>query len=153
MKCLSEYIKESQITEMASNLSNFRMLIINLKNQIIENWCLVHWCDLNPDNDISKRLRNHWVSELKSYMYRIVEVKLKSGRKDKVIQDELIKHYELDDHNEIADVIRDKFKEENLGKYVINISFDCADKALEICKVLSTNNKDDIEEYINGYLG
>ena len=153
MKSLFEYIKEAQITEMTFNLDKFRMLISNLKNQIIENWCLVYWCDLNPDNEISKRLRNHWASELKSYMNNIVEVKLKSGRKDKIINNVIINDYELNDHNEIADIIRDKFNKEGLSKYIINISFDCANHINEICNILSTNNKEDIKAYIQGYLG
>ena len=153
MKSLYKYIKESQILEMSLNLNKFKDKIDGIYIQLIQNWCLVRWCDLNQDNDISKRLRNHWASELKSNMFVIQKEKLKSGRKDKVIKNELINHYELDDYNEIADIIRDKFSKECLSKYVINISFDCAEHINEICKVLSTNNKYDIEEYINGYLG
>lgn len=153
MKSLSEYISTFQINEMADSLDDFKKTIRDHRLQILQNWCLVRWCDLNPDNDISKRLRSHRTTELKSQMLKIVTSKLKAGKKSKVIKKQWIDRYELDDYNSVADAIRDKFKEEKLGKYVANISFDCAENALEICNILSTNNINDVEEYINGYLG
>ena len=110
MKTLIEYIESSAITEMAKSLSDFKQLVSDLSDQIIENWCLVKWCDMYPNELTSKRLRNHWASELKSYLYKISRERLKSGRKDKVIKDEWIKHLELNDTYIISDVIRDKFE-------------------------------------------
>lgn len=152
MKSLYNYIKTRQINEMAQNLSAFKDLVRNLHKQILENWCLVKWCDMYPDELTSKRLRNHWVTELKASMLKIVEIKLKSGNKDKAIKKEWIELYELNDATEVADNIRDKFNKEGLEKYINIISEECAKSALEICKVLSSNNKN-LNDYIQGELG
>ena len=57
---LVDYIyKNEQINKMATKLTTFRLLLHNLYKQIIENWCLINWCDMNQDELISKRLRNH----------------------------------------------------------------------------------------------
>ena len=105
-----------------------------------------------PEEQISKRLRNHCCTELKASMLKIVEIKLKSGNKDKVIKKEWIELYELNDATEVADNIREKFNDECLEKYINIISEECANSALEICKVLSSNNKN-LNDYIQGELG
>ena len=53
---------------------------------------------------------------------------------------------------EIQDIIRDKFNEEGLSKYVNQIAEICSKHINEICNVL-LYDKYKIEEYINGYLG
>lgn len=45
-------------------------------------------------------------------MFRISEEKLKSGRKDKVIKNEWIDHFELNDKDNITNIIRNKFNKE-----------------------------------------
>ena len=151
MKNLLEYVEESTILEMSLNLSKFKDLLYNLSKQIIENWCLVKWCDMHPDELTSKRLRSHCSTELKAYMFRISEEKLKSGRKDKVIKNEWIDHFELNDKDNITNIIRNKFNKEGLEKYINIISKECAKSANDICNVLS-GNKDDIESYIECYI-
>ena len=59
MKTLIEYIESNIITEIAKSLSDFKQLVSDLSDQIVENWCLVKWCDIYPDELTSKRLRNH----------------------------------------------------------------------------------------------
>ena len=152
MKNLSEFLKNLYITEMAIHLGEFRTKSEGIINQIIENWCLVKWCDLNPDNDISKRLRNHWTSELNSVMIKISNMKLKCGRKDKALKNLIIDTLEYNDSTNIAIQIRDKFNEEGLSKYVNQMSEICSKHINEICNVL-LYDKYKIEEYINGYLG
>ena len=151
MKNLLEYVEESTILEMSLNLSKFKDLLYNLSKQIVENWCLVKWCDMHPDELTSKRLRSHWSTELKAYMFRISEEKLKSGRKDKVIKNEWIDHFEFNDKDIITNVIRNKFNKEGLEKYINVMAEECAKSANDICNILS-GNKEDIESYIEGYI-
>ena len=153
MKTLIEYIESSVITEMAKSLSDFKQLVSDLSDQIIENWCLVKWCDMYPNKLTSKRIRNHWASELKSYLYKISREHLKSGRKDKVIQDEWIKHLELNDTYIISDIIRDKFEKEGLEKYIYRVGAECAKSSSEICNVLNSKSPKEIEDYFYGYMG
>lgn len=41
MKTLIEYIESNIITEIAKSLSDFKQLVSDLSDQIVENWCLV----------------------------------------------------------------------------------------------------------------
>lgn len=141
-----------QISEMATKLSDFRMDVKNVINQIIENWCLVKWCDDNPNELISNRLRNHWATELKGYMNFIAGINLKSGKKDKVLKSILIDDLELDYGNSISIIIRKKFDKEGLSKYINKISFECANQINRIINILASN-ENDVEEYIKGEIG
>lgn len=152
MKSLIEFLHDSQITEMARNLHSFKDLVSDMSSQIVQNWCLVKWCDLYPDNNISKRLRNHWCTELKSMMLKITNERLKSGGKQKVIKQEWINHLELNNPDEIANIIRNKFHKEGLSKYIYKISVECANSSDEITNVLSTD-KYCVEEYLDSYIG
>lgn len=149
MKNLKDIIRESLIYEMADNLSTFRLKLQDIMPQVIENWCLVKWCDMNPDELTSKRLRNHWATKLKAYMNKIVDRKVKCGRKDKVIISSIIDEMELNDKNEVANLIRNKFTKEGLEKYINVMAEECANNIKIICNVLS-KTKYDVEDYVSG---
>jgi hypothetical protein len=152
MKSLTEYIYKSSINEMAIKRGDFELRVWNAESQIIQNWCLVYWCDRYSEN--SKAInRNHWANELKAHMKNIVNDKIKGGKKNKVIEKVIIDDDELNDSNRIANIIRDKFAEEGLGKYVNIISRDCANHIKEICGILASNNNYAVDEYVNGMIG
>ena len=149
MKSLTEYICNISIFEMAYKFGDFNNKLINLSEQIVQNWCLVKWCDLNPDNDISKRLRNHWASELKSYILQIVNIKLKSGRKDKAVRNILINTLELDNQSQVINYISYKFNKEHLSLYTNIIVQEFAEHIYGICDILSvTNNTELVDNYL-----
>lgn len=127
MKNLSECLINSMINEMAYTKSQFEFKLDNLADQILQNWCLVKWCDDNPKEQKSVNPRNHWASELKGHMKTIINISLKSGRKDKVIKNVLIDRLELNDSTQVARRIRDKFNKEELSKYINTISQACSD--------------------------
>lgn len=149
MKNLKDIIRESLIYEMADNLSTFRLKLQDIMPQVIENWCLVKWCDMNPDELTSKRLRNYWATELKAHINKIVDRKVKCGRKDKVIISSIIDEMELNDKNEVANLIRNKFTKEGLEKYINVMAEECANNIKIICNVLS-KTKYDVEDYVSG---
>lgn len=151
MKNLSEFLKNFYITEMAIKLGEFRNNSEGIINQIIENWCLVRWCDMYPNELNSKRLRNHWATELINHMLRINNIKLKGSRKDKALHNLVIKTLEYNDWIEIAKVIRNKFNEEGLENYVTITSEECANNIENICNILCSD-ENDIKEYVNGYM-
>ena len=151
MKNFSEFLKNFYITEMAIKLGEFRNNSEGIINQIIENWCLVKWCDMYPNELTSKRLRNHWVTELINHMLRINNIKLKGSRKDKALHNLVIKTLEYNDWIEIAKVIRNKFEKERLEKYINIISEECANNIENICNILCSD-ENTIKEYVNGYL-
>ena len=151
MKNFSEFLKNFYITEMAIKLGEFRNNSEGIINQIIENWCLVKWCDMYPNELTSKRLRNHWVTELINNMLRINNIKLKGSRKDKALHNLVIKTLEYNDWIEIAKIIRNKFEKERLEKYINIISEECANNIENICNILCSD-ENTIKEYVNGYL-
>lgn len=151
MKNLSEFLKNFYITEMAIKLGEFRNNSEGIINQIIENWCLVRWCDMYPNKLTSKRLRNHWATELINHMLHINNIKLKGSRKDKALHNLVIKTLEYDNSIEVANIIRNKFDEEILENYVTITSEECANNIENICNILCSN-ENTIKEYVNGYM-
>ena len=151
MKNFSEFLKNFYITEMAIKLGEFRNNSEGIINQIIENWCLVKWCDMYPNELKSKRLRNHWALELINNMLRINNIKLKGSRKDKALHNLVIKTLEYNDWIEIAKIIRNKFEKERLEKYINIISEECANNIENICNILCSD-ENTIKEYVNGYM-
>ena len=151
MKNFSEFLKNFYITEMAIKLGEFRNNSEGIINHIIENWCLVKWCDMYPNELTSKRLRNHWALELINNMLRINNIKLKGSRKDKALHNLVIKTLEYNDWIEIAKIIRNKFEKERLEKYINIISEECANNIENICNILCSD-ENTIKEYVNGYL-
>lgn len=151
MKNFSEFLKNLYITEMAIKLGEFRNNSEGIINKIIENWCLVKWCDMYTNELTSKRLRNHWATELINHMLRINNIKLKGSRKDKALHNLVIKTLEYNDCIEIAKVIRNKFEKERLEKYINIISEECANNIENICNILCSD-ENTIKEYVNGYM-
>lgn len=154
MKSLSDYIINSHINEMANSKSDFEKILYSFVGQIIENWCLVKLCDLYPSQQFYQT-RNHWASELKSYMQRIYKFKIKSNNKHryKYIYNIFVNSYELNDKEEVKDWIRNKFNKENLSKYINIVSEERANNINEICKVLADTNINTIDDYVDGKIG
>lgn len=161
MKSLTEYINNCYITEMANSLNDFERLLDNVLEQLIENWCLIRFCDLYPTLNISKQNRNHWCAEFKSYANKIINTKIKSGRKDKAIKRVIINKAELNDWNEVANIIRNKLcttfveqslhvNKEGLSKYIYKLSNECANNINNICNILSTDDKNNVDDYLFG---
>lgn len=127
MKTLIEYINENIIVEMACDRSKFSNLVLSHLQQIIENWCLVYYCNKYDNKNLNK---NHWASELKAQLLTIITQKTKHIDRKKVIIDCIINKAELDDSKSIYDLIFYKLnKKEHIN---INIVYD-------ICKAVKEN--------------
>lgn len=151
MKSIVECIKNSIINEMACGLSDLKTKVDNIADQILQNWCLVKLSDEYSDKSFAIN-RQHWATELRTHMNSIAKMRLKSGRKDKAIRSVWIDTLDLNDNVEVAKAIRSKFNDEGLQKYVNKISYECADAADEIVKVLASS-PEEVESYIQGELG
>lgn len=151
MKNLNNYIVDSIIYEMAVSKSDFINKVSNLTCQIIENWCLIKLCDLYPDKSFFIN-RNHWCTELKSYILNIINTNIKTNNKHKYkyIQHELIDAYELNDKGNVSRLVRSKFNKEGLEKYINIIAEECSKSIYDICKILASDNINDIDDYIDG---
>ena len=128
-------------------LSDFKQLVEDLSTQIIENWCLIKWCDECPITYTANHLKDNYINALKSCLHKISKEHLESIQKEKIIQNIWIKHLKLNDTNVIIDIIRNKFEKEDLGTYVVNIAEKCSKSLFDIIKVLCINSPIKIERY------
>lgn len=136
MKTLIEYLNENIIVEMACDRSKFSNLVLSHLPQIIENWCLVYYCNKYDNGNLNK---NHWLSELKTQLLTIIKQKTKHIDRKKVIIDCIINKAELNDSKSIYDLVYYKLnKKEHID---INIVYD-------ICKVVKQNINEIIELFL-----
>jgi hypothetical protein len=137
--------KKGYITEMALHKKDFVTLLLDLKDQLIENWCLCAYCSLyDKTNDNF----DHWCVEFMSYANKIKRCNLKGGNKQKVISETYLNKYDINTANMVYRIIRGKFNreqiDENLAKMVSKI---CSQNAAQIVNFLS-NDEYDSDEYI-----
>lgn len=133
------------ITEMALHKKDFVSLLLDLKDRLIENWCLCAYCSLyDKTNDNF----DHWCVEFMSYANKIKRCNIKGGSKEKVIFDTYINNYDINTANMIFRIIRGKFNREQIDENLtIMISEICAQNASLIVNFLS-NDEYESEEYI-----
>lgn len=132
---------------------DFVNLIWNLSDQIIENWCLVHYCTVIGQTEYKK----HWADELKGYLKRISRTGIKSSndfnsRKKCVLQAFAMNDLDKGDISErIYLIIQNKFESEGIEDIglLMQISADCANRLHELIDILSTSNN---EAMVNGYV-
>lgn len=132
---------------------DFVNLIWNLSDQIIENWCLVHYCTVIGQTEYKK----HWADELKGYLKRISRTGIKSSndfnsRKKCVLQAFAMNDLDKGDISErIYLIIQNKFESEGIEDMglLMQISADCANRLHELIDILSTSNN---EAMVNGYV-
>ena len=121
--------------------------------QIVQNWCLVRYCRLEPK--FVTTCRNHWVSELRAIAVEISSYKLckdnkRRDKKREVTRKIIIDYFEFDDIETVTSVIHPKFYDENIRNYedekFIAIQFI---KELDvIIDMITSGAKDDIDAYI-----
>lgn len=132
---------------------DFVNLIWNLSDQIIENWCLVHYCTVIGQTEYKK----HWADELKGCLKRISRTGIKSSndfnsRKKCVLQAFAMNDLDKGDISErIYLIIQNKFESEGIEDMglLMQISADCANRLHELIDILSTPNN---EAMVNGYV-
>lgn len=148
---LQEYINNSLIVEMATELSDYIKQVEWYSDQIIENWCLVKWCD-NHEGDPKTINRNHWASELKAHLKHLIKIKIKVKNKLKNVRKSYVHDLELNDYNVVYDRVHNKLNEEGLGKYAHNLSKDCANHIEDICEIIC-GDEEKMFEYVKYPIG
>lgn len=149
MKSLYDTLQESLVTEMSLGLTDFKHLIDNLSNQIIENWCLVWYCD-NYDKDNQNRW--HWTGEFLALAKRIATKNIQIKNKKKAINDVFKNWNTYTNKLTIISCISDKMKKEHLEKYTDNIANAFIKNINEIINILSEDYTN-IEEYMDYPIG
>ena len=71
-----ETISNTWLFEMAYSRQNYLHQIMGLNKQIVENWCLVKYCNLYDEENYN---RLHWSKELIAHMENLCNCQLKKG--------------------------------------------------------------------------
>lgn len=148
-ECIYNVLKNTFLLEYLIHRDKFVDLCWNLSQQILENWCLVHYCTLVDRND----LKEHWKDELKAYLYRIDSNGIKSNNSPKNRIKAIKEGFEMADlfdiNSKVYKSVYRKFKKENIKndeiiEQVINDFYNSID---DLINVLSYDS--DIEEYVD----
>ena len=132
---------------------DFVNLIWNLSDQIIENWCLVHYCTVIGQTEYKK----HWTDELKGYLKRISRTGIKSSNDFNSRKKCVLQAFAMNDLDKggVSDriylIIQNKFESEGIEDLglLMQISADCANRLHELIDILSTpNNEAMVNEYV-----
>ena len=67
-----ETISNTWLFEMAYNRQEYLYRIMGLNKQIVENWCLVKYCNLYDEEN---KNRLHWSSELIAHLENLYDCK------------------------------------------------------------------------------
>lgn len=137
--------EKGYITEMAFRKKEFIKIIWDLKDQLIENWCLCAYCSLY---DRINENFNHWCVEFASYANKIKRCTIKNGDKNKIIYDLYIKKLDLNVSDMVFRIIRGKFNREQIGIDIAKEISEIASKNTEVLVSFLSNDNYDTEEYI-----
>lgn len=133
------------INEMALHKSEFIDLILNLKDQLVQNWCLCAYCSLY---DKTNENYDHWCVEFASYANKIKRCNLKGGNKQNVIFNTYVDKYDLSDPNMVYRIIRGKFIKEQIDDSISKSLSEIFSQQIKTIVQFLTNDNYETEEYI-----
>ena len=144
---LAEALSNTQIFEMAHSRENYLRTIACLVTQIVQNWCLVKYCNLYDEENYN---RLHWSKELMAHLENLRSVKLKKGlNKTRVTKQAMVEYSELNDSNMVSDMLGMKWEEENLPEDSINaISKEFVKDIDKIIDLVSTGSYGELKNYV-----
>lgn len=159
-KQLNQLIKEQvdkSVNKILQEYANPRKEVIkNLKNyfeQLIQNWCLVHYCTL-VNEDINN-CKHHWKNELWAILGKMGSFKLQGnnsyGSRIKAIETAENGEELLSDVDVVYGNVRAKFAKENINneEIICNVIDDLVKSKNDIIHVIANFDKNEIIEYIN----
>ena len=151
---LVSFREQEALNEMAMERKEYiTFLKGGILKQLVQNWCLVRYCRLEPK--FVTTCRNHWASELRAIAVEISSYKLCKDNKQRDKKREatrkiIIDYFEYNDIDTVTRVIHPKFYDENIRSYedeqFIAIQFI---KELDvIIDMITKGAMDDIDAYI-----
>ena len=107
-----EALSQTWIFEMAYSRQDYLRNISGLCYQIVENWCLIKYCNLYDEVNYN---RLHWSNELIAHLENLRRCQLKSGLdKYKTTKFGFVENAELDNIDIVDDVLELKWDNEKL---------------------------------------
>ena len=151
---LVSFREQEALNEMAMEWKEYiTFLKGGILKQLIQNWCLVRYCRIEPK--FVTTCRNHWASELRAISVEISSYKLCKDNKQRDKKREatrkiIIDYFEYNDIDTVTRVIHPKFYDENIRSYedeqFMAVQFI---KELDVIIDMITNGAmDDIDAYI-----
>lgn len=151
MKYLKDFILEAVsntwLFEMAYSRQNYLHQIMGLNKQIVENWCLIKYCNLYDEENYN---RLHWSKELIAHMENLCNCQLKKGLdKLKTTEYGFIYQAELDDEDVVYKMLYRKWKDEDLPEYARKIvAKKFTEELSKLCTLIANGSVEDIENYV-----
>ena len=151
---LVSFREQEVLNEMAMERKEYiTFLKGGILKQLIQNWCLVRYCRIEPK--FVTTCRNHWASELRAIAidlssYKLCKDNKRRDKKREATRKIIIDYFEFDDIDTVTRVIHPKFYDENIRSYedeqFMAIQFI---KELDVIIDMITNGAmDDIDAYI-----
>ena len=151
---LVSFCEQEALNEMAMERKEYiTFLKGGILKQLIQNWCLVRYCRIEPK--FVTTCRNHWASELRAIAidlssYKLCKDNKRRDKKREATRKIIIDYFEFDDIDTVTRVIHPKFYDENIRSYedeqFIAIQFI---KELDvIIDMITSGAMDDIDAYI-----
>lgn len=151
---LVSFREQEVLNEMAMERKEYiTFLKGGILKQLIQNWCLVRYCRIEPK--FVTTCRNHWASELRAIAvdlssYKLCKDNKQRDKKREATRKIIIDYFEYNDIDTVTRVIHPKFYDENIRSYedeqFIAIQFI---KELDVIIDMITKGAiDDIDAYI-----
>lgn len=115
---IKECVKKEMtlLNEYAIKRKEFKFNVWNLLEQIITNWCLVHYCALT-NTDVNQ-CKNHWKQELSAYLTKIARTDIKGNNSTesrfKAVTEVFEENDLINNPSLVKDLITTKFVKENI---------------------------------------
>ena len=118
---LVSFREQEALNEMAMERKEYiTFLKGGILKQLIQNWCLVRYCRIEPK--FVTTCRNHWASELRAISidlssYKLCKDNKQRDKKREATRKIIIDYFEYNDIDTVTRVIHPKFYDENIRSY------------------------------------
>lgn len=138
------------LNEMALPRKNYKKRLDELMPQVLENWCLVHYCTIIGQTQYKK----HWSEELRGHLITVSRLSIKGNDSEdsriKVLQ-EIWEENDFNNAKFLNLTVVNKFLNENLdvkGAEYGQTLEDCINSTQYIFNAILSRNQDVIIDYI-----
>lgn len=146
IEILVEAFSETKIFEMAYSREKYIDHIHSLTHQIIENWCLIKYCNIYDKENYN---RLHWSKELIAHMSNLMQQKIKNGiNKERTTKFALIEQEELNNPEVVKNIIEVKFDFENIETDLTLLANEFVKHLDKIIYLISKGNYSELKKYV-----
>lgn len=151
---LVSFREQEVLNEMAMERKEYiTFLKGGILKQLIQNWCLVRYCRIEPK--FVTTCRNHWASELRAIAielssYKVCKDNKSRDKKREATRKIIIDYFEYNDIDTVTRVIHPKFYDENIRSYEDEqfIASQFIKELDVIIDMITKGAMDDIDAYI-----